>query len=98
MLTHAEAVAGWAGGRRDRHLSSRARMRGGAQLAARRPPMRRMCTGTAVRSSIAGASLSVPGVQHACGPGKTYEHLRRAGVQNLRMFPQAAHWRQWLGL
>jgi hydroxymethylbilane synthase len=36
--------------------------------------------------------------QHACGPGRTYEHLRRAGVQNLRLFPQPAHWRQWLGL
>ena len=39
-----------------------------------------------------------PGAQHACGPGKTYEHLRRAGVQNLRVFPQPAHWRQWLGV
>jgi hydroxymethylbilane synthase len=39
-----------------------------------------------------------PGVQHACGPGKTYEHLRRAGVQNLRVFPQPAHWRHWLGV
>ncbi|MGH8231248.1 MAG: hypothetical protein ACRESY_05440, partial [Steroidobacteraceae bacterium] len=36
--------------------------------------------------------------QHACGPGRTYEHLRRAGVHNLRLFPQPAHWRQWLGL
>jgi heme-degrading monooxygenase HmoA len=39
-----------------------------------------------------------PAVQHACGPGKTYEHLRRAGVQNLRVFPQPVHWRQWLGV
>jgi hydroxymethylbilane synthase len=39
-----------------------------------------------------------PGVQHACGPGKTVEHLRRAGVQNLRVFPQPAHWRHWLGV
>ena len=39
-----------------------------------------------------------PGAQHACGPGKTYEHLRRAGVQNLRVFPQPAHWRHWLGV
>lgn len=34
--------------------------------------------------------------QHACGPGKTFEHLSRAGVQNLRMFPQVAQWRAWL--
>ena len=36
------------------------------------------------------------GREHACGPGKTYEHLRRAGVHNLRMFPHAAQWREWL--
>jgi hypothetical protein len=39
-----------------------------------------------------------PQVQHACGIGRTAEHLRRAGVQNLRLFPQVALWRQWLGL
>lgn len=44
-----------------------------------------------------GASVSSQ-TQHACGPGKTYEHLCRAGVQNLRMFPQAAQWRDWLGI
>jgi hypothetical protein len=38
------------------------------------------------------------GVQHACGSGRTSEHLRRAGVQNLQVFPQVAQWRQWLGL
>jgi hypothetical protein len=37
-------------------------------------------------------------VQHACGSGRTTEHLRRAGVQNLRVFPQVVLWRQWLGL
>jgi len=37
-------------------------------------------------------------VSHACGPGKTYEHLRSAGAHNVQMFPQVAHWRQWLGL
>jgi hydroxymethylbilane synthase len=36
--------------------------------------------------------------QHACGPGKTYQHLVRAGVQNLRMFPSPAQWREWLRL
>jgi len=34
--------------------------------------------------------------QHACGPGKTFAHLRRARVQNLRMFPSAVQWRTWL--
>ena len=36
--------------------------------------------------------------QHACGPGKTHQHLVRAGVQNVRMFPSAAQWREWLRL
>lgn len=47
-------------------------------------------------------SRATPGLQsaapifHACGPGKTYERLRAAGVQNLRMFPHAQQWRDWL--
>jgi hypothetical protein len=36
--------------------------------------------------------------QHACAPGKTYQHLLRARAQNLRMFPSAVQWREWLGL
>jgi hydroxymethylbilane synthase len=34
--------------------------------------------------------------QHACGPGKTAEHLRRAGVTALSVFPSVQHWREWL--
>ena len=33
---------------------------------------------------------------HACGPGKTAEHLRRAGVTGLLVFPSVRHWREWL--
>jgi hydroxymethylbilane synthase len=36
------------------------------------------------------------GCQHACGPGKTAEHLRRAGVHPLNVFPSVHHWREWL--
>jgi hydroxymethylbilane synthase len=32
---------------------------------------------------------------HACGPGKTYEHLRRAGIA-ASMFPGVEQWRRWL--
>ncbi len=32
----------------------------------------------------------------ACGPGKTAEHLRRAGVTTLTVFPSVRHWREWL--
>ncbi|HEV7432731.1 MAG TPA: hypothetical protein VGN77_06775, partial [Steroidobacteraceae bacterium] len=34
--------------------------------------------------------------EHACGPGKTAETLRRAGVQSLTVFPSVHHWREWL--
>jgi hydroxymethylbilane synthase len=33
---------------------------------------------------------------HACGPGKTAEHLRRSGVTALAVFPSVRHWREWL--
>jgi hydroxymethylbilane synthase len=36
-------------------------------------------------------------VHHACGPGKTSERLREAGVAKLNVFPAARHWREWLG-
>ena len=43
-----------------------------------------------------GAGDRIDAVAHACGPGKTYEQLRAAGVQNLRVFPQSRQWREWL--
>ena len=33
---------------------------------------------------------------HACGPGKTYEHLRRAGLAQLTAFASVEEWHQWL--
>jgi len=40
--------------------------------------------------SAAGADC-----QHACGPGKTADTLRRAGIAPL-IFPSVRHWRDWL--
>jgi hydroxymethylbilane synthase len=37
-----------------------------------------------------------PGVHHAAGPGKTADHLRRAGVQSLQVFPSVEAWQQWI--
>jgi hydroxymethylbilane synthase len=37
------------------------------------------------------------GCHHACGPGKTAEHLRDAGIADLQLFPSVRHWRAWLG-
>lgn len=38
----------------------------------------------------------LPHAHHACGPGKTAQHLRRMDVQHLTVFPSVAHWRTWL--
>jgi hydroxymethylbilane synthase len=38
------------------------------------------------------------GVHHACGAGRTADHLRRAPVQNRQVFPEVTLWRQWLGV
>ncbi len=37
-----------------------------------------------------------PAVHHACGPGKTAEVIRGAGVQRLTVFPSVHEWRRWL--
>jgi hydroxymethylbilane synthase len=92
VLTNDESAAGWPGGD---VIATYQHQRGGVAGA---PP----ADATHVYWSSSAQferwrSRVGPGVQHACGPGKTYEHLRRAGVQNLRVFPQPAYWRQWLG-
>jgi hydroxymethylbilane synthase len=37
-----------------------------------------------------------PTVHHACGPGKTAEAIRAAGVHRLTVFPAVHEWRRWL--
>ena len=97
VLTHAGAVSGWAPGQviaTYRHREASA-----ADEAAAAPPAdathlywHSSAQFERWRTGVAGP------VQHACGPGKTYQHLLHAGVQNLRMFPAAVQWRTWLGL
>jgi hydroxymethylbilane synthase len=96
VLTHADAVEGWPAG------DVIATYRHAPQVAgdlADAPP-----ADTTHVYWFSGAQFERwhgqlrTGVHHACGPGKTHEHLRRAGVQNLRVFPQPAHWRHWLGV
>ncbi|HTP38868.1 MAG TPA: hydroxymethylbilane synthase [Steroidobacteraceae bacterium] len=38
----------------------------------------------------------LPHAHHACGPGKTAQHLRRMDLPHLTVFPSVAHWRAWL--
>jgi hydroxymethylbilane synthase len=33
---------------------------------------------------------------HACGPGKTYDYLRTLTLPQLRAFPSAEQWREWI--
>jgi hypothetical protein len=95
VLTHAGAVNGWAPGQviaTYRHLEPVA-----GDAAA--PP-----AGSSHLYWHSGAQFDRWGgkvdgsAQHACGPGKTYQHLLQAGVHNARMFPSPVHWRSWLGL
>ena len=37
-----------------------------------------------------------PAVHHACGPGRTAEVVRAAGVNRLTVFPSVHEWRRWL--
>jgi len=107
VLTHLDAVAGWPAGEviaTYRYCDAAdnagsAGPAGSAGMAGQAPP----ANATHLYWSSSAqfdrwCGHVAPGAQHACGVGKTYEHLRRAGVQNLQAFPQPAHWRQWLGL
>lgn len=38
-----------------------------------------------------------PGVNHACGPGKTARRLQHLGVSPLSIFPSVREWQSWLG-
>jgi hydroxymethylbilane synthase len=102
VLTHAQAAAGWAGagwGAADVIATYRHGQRAAADDAtgAPRADATHVYWFSSAQFERWGGAVGA-GAQHACGPGKTYEHLRRAGVQNLRLFPQPAHWRQWLGM
>jgi hydroxymethylbilane synthase len=95
VLTHAEAVAGWAPAQAIatyRHLDVPS-----AQEAAAAPPGDTTHCYWHSSAQFDRWHRSVnPSAQHACGPGKTQAHLRSAGVQNLRMFPSVVQWRTWL--
>jgi hydroxymethylbilane synthase len=100
VLTHQEAAAGWQGGdviATYRHAEPNG-AGGGAGTDAAPPAGATHVYWFSSAQFDRWHAVVAPDAQHACGPGKTYEHLRRAGVQNLRAFPQPLHWRQWLGV
>ena len=100
-LTHQEAAAGWAevpvlatyrhrDGHRDAHDDS-------AAAAAAAPPagVRQVWWHSGAQFESWGATVARD-CQHACGPGKTAERLRQAGVTDLTVFPTVQLWRDWL--
>jgi hydroxymethylbilane synthase len=97
VLTHAEAAAGWSAGEVIATYQHGERV-GPEDSAGAPPPDATHVYWFSSAQFERWHAVVGPLAQHACGPGKTYEHLRRAGVQNLRVFPQPAHWRQWLGV
>jgi hypothetical protein len=96
VLTHAEASEGWAAGSAVATYS----LGEPSQL----PPADATHIWWASAAQFAQWRAQAAGriverinqIAHACGPGKTYERLHAAGVENLRMFPQAQQWREWL--
>ena len=97
VLTHAEAASGWSGTEviaTYRHRAQACEEQAGAAPCAHTTHLYWHSGAQFERWRGRVGALA----HHACGPGKTFEHLDRAGVQNLRMFPNAAQWREWLGL
>jgi len=97
VLTHAGALGGWAGGQ----VIATYRHREAADIdeADAAPPndVTHLYWHSSAQFERWGGRTS-QSAQHACGPGKTYQHLLHARVQNLQMFPSAAQWRTWLRL
>jgi hydroxymethylbilane synthase len=97
VLTHEEAASSWPAASviaTYRHKSSAAAAAG---VSGPSPDVTHVYWHSSAQFDRWGTNLAAS-VQHACGSGRTSEHLRCAGVQNLRVFPQVALWRQWLGL
>ena len=96
-LTHEEAAAGWAEVpvlATYRHVGQSAAA--GAPGPAGPPPdTMQLWWHSGIQFERFGG-LAPAGCQHACGPGKTAELLRRRGVQDLTVFPSVQHWREWL--
>jgi hydroxymethylbilane synthase len=91
VLTHAGAEAQWPEGR---VIATYAHAEGGAGA----PPPRGAthCYWHSGAQFERWRGLIAPETHHACGPGKTAEHLKGAGVTRLTVFPSAAQWRAWV--
>ncbi len=97
VLTHAGAEAGWSEGPwRGAHVVATYATGDAAPVDAAA-----LATATHVYwSSVSQFEQGRAGVSahahHASGPGKTAEHLRRAGLTKFTAFPSADEWQQWI--
>lgn len=100
VLTRSDAVAGWSGSGIGRVLATYAI-----------DPPEDPAVLQSIQAQVAGAThffwgssaqyqalrAWLPyGAHHACGPGKTFDALRAAGLAGVQAFPSRAEWRQWL--
>ena len=97
VLTHAGAEAGWQEGPWQgsavtaTYTSTDAALPDTAALAAATHVW-----WSSVSQFEAGRAHVRADAHHACGPGKTADHLRRAGMTQLTPFPSVEEWHQWL--
>ncbi len=92
VLTHAQALTGWPAGSA---VATYAHAEAGAGDAGPPGDATHVYWASSAQFDRWSTRLGADTL-HACGPGKTYEHIRRAGVHNLWQFPQAGKWREWV--
>lgn len=97
VLTHEEALAGWPAGSAVATYAHAAAASAATPAADGGPPpdATHVYWASSAQFDRWAARLG-PQVVHACGPGKTYEHIRHAGVHNLWQFPHVRQWREWV--
>lgn len=96
VLTHAGAEAGWQTGpwAGSQVIATYATEAATATNAP--PPSTSHVWWSSIAQFDAWRGRLGPATHHACGPGKTAEHLRRSGIANLQVFPSPEAWQQWI--
>jgi hydroxymethylbilane synthase len=88
-LTSAEAVEGWG------EVPALATYRHGASSAVSPAGATHVWWHSSVQFDQ-WHGLIAKNCSQACGPGKTAEHLRRAGIRDVAVFPSVRQWREWV--
>lgn len=98
VLTSASAREGWARSRPRRVLGTfdHAEARGVPEVLREQARAARHFYWTSSREYQLLRDALPPDAEHACGPGRTFERLRHAGLAHVRPFPSVREWRAWL--